>query len=198
MNLIDFVRESVELQVSLNNKYHGSESWREDVPRMHFEIAFADEFSELMTSIPRLGVSNTGWKFWRLNLENDIQNAMVELVDMYHFGLSIVLYTKTPEEIAEKLEDIVDSNFNVGETATEQFEIFVEGYKNFLVTGDCVVLMEMVLNGCRMIDKEFEDFCSVYRQKNDINLKRILGGYKHGEYQKVDENGNEDNRSIKV
>ena len=37
-----------------------------------------------------------------------------------------------------------------------------------------------------------------YFLKNELNLKRIQNGYLDGTYQKVDKNGNEDNRDLMI
>lgn len=50
-----------------------------------------------------------------------------------------------------------------------------------------------MLKGC---DRSFQDVYNGYFLKNELNLTRIKGGYMEGEYQKIDMNGNEDNRNL--
>ena len=175
--------ELLEKQEELNNKF--TPGWKDKVPLEKFKIAFITEFAEFLESTPKF----YNHKFWKPYLEDDIQNSKVEIIDMLHFALSmIILYRKgkfkfvypiKPEE-SKSLKDVL------------------KRYSDFLKKPDYSNLVEFLAPLCDYHNMSFEDLYCGYFLKHDLNVKRVESGYTKGEYQKVDENGVEDNRCLKV
>jgi dimeric dUTPase (all-alpha-NTP-PPase superfamily) len=79
----------VNEQIKLNEHYSG-EKWDETVSPTQFIAAIYAELGELLESTPR-SCCETGWKWWRKDVENDINNAKIEAVDILHFALSVLI-----------------------------------------------------------------------------------------------------------
>ena len=92
-------------------------------------LAINQEVSETIDSTP--------WKWWK-KMELDTENIKVEIVDIFHFLVSLAQVT--------------------GMSA--------------------------------------EDFVDLYKKKLSLNHKRQDGGYKEGTYNKIDSDGQEDNKQL--
>jgi len=187
-------------QDELNKAYTG-EDWRKNVNPYHLETAILTELAEWMESSPRVGAEGTdGWKWWRLNLENDVQNQKVEAIDVLHFVLSSMMLHNTKETIMSKLGiavDYIDNRFaiqkpNIG-TVLNSYNAWYNTHdtERGIVNG---LILIMVVAKATSDDTSF--MYDGYFKKNELNLQRIKSGYMSGDYQKHDENGNEDNRGL--
>ena len=68
----------------------------------------------------------------------------------------------------------------------------------FFIDGDLDQLFYMLEVMASYHNISLDEVYKGYFLKNELNLKRIQNGYLNGTYQKVDENGNEDNRDLKI
>lgn len=130
-----------------------------------------------------------GWKWWKKQTP-DIEQVTLELIDIWHFGLSILILEKhDAKAIADELEpalsqDIAQASF------PQELESFVETVlkeKSFSVAGFAKLM--------RCIDLNFNQLYSGYVGKNVLNFFRQDNGYKSGSYQK-EWQGREDNEHL--
>lgn len=167
----------LDLQDAMNSKVN--EDWR---ARNHeWYRAIWVECAELM--------DHFGWKWWKKQ-SPDRDQVVLELVDIWHFGLSDLLMSgRSAEECAALLE----GKLNLSERETD-FKNDVEVFacktltsKSFDIDGFSLLMIGMGLS--------FDDLYARYVGKNVLNFFRQDHGYKDGSYQKV-WNGKEDNEHL--
>lgn len=195
----------LEAQEQLNIQYTGNE-WAIKVPTDSFLVALQTEVSEYLESAPRLD----NWKWWKKNLENDTQNMVIETIDVLHFSLSLLIklfqkdeiiycneycnkntYNSTVSGINNSLGKILTMNLNITDD-TPDFNYM--SYCNTLL-GYIYDLINTLAYGC---DRTLNEIYKGYFKKNKLNSERIEGGYMEGNYTKIDETGQEDNRKLDV
>lgn len=200
--------ELLDAQESLNIKYTG-ENWRDDIPLSSFLTALDTEVAEYLESSPRVGdnerIKNNGWKWWKQNLESDEQNQAIETIDVLHFGLSLLMFLESKENIlafndrlSEKdldLEDIQEKPISL--LLTSKSNLILRAFENDTVEVFCS-FYELLLVMATKCNRNLEEIYQGYFKKNALNAKRVEGGYIQGEYKKIDENGNEDNKTLEV
>lgn len=200
----------VEAQNELNKQYSG-EDWGEKIPKSHFLAAALAEMGELLESSPRTGDTDSGWKWWRENLENDANNTKIEAVDILHFVLSALIlsyngdieklnsdYNLCSTSFKEELDNILNDDKSTGPV----FDL-ISGLSVFTLTAlasephEVLNTFMFVVSGISIYaDLQPNEMIELYMKKNDLNHKRIDGGYKEGKYEKVDSEGNEDNQKL--
>ena len=128
-----------------------------------------------------------GWKWWKAQ-SPDMAQVELELIDIWHFGLSIELETgDNYETIAERLNTAFDLAPSYQQTLPEAIEAFTHNTlssKQFDLHGFVHLL--------QLISLPFSELFSRYVAKNVLNLFRQDHGYKEGHYQKLWQ-GKEDN-----
>ena len=148
-------------------------------------LAVTMESTELMDSYP--------WKWWKnVNAAPDFKNVKIELVDILHFSLSGTMQMSAKgAEIApfpfDANKDIV-TPLAVTANAVSTFRnvIHLCKYHRFDVITEHVV--------AAADDLDF-NLVAYYVAKHTLNYVRQLGGYKSGEYVKVNK-GVEDNELL--
>lgn len=212
----DELYKLLEAQNSLNENY--VKNWIYNTDLFALYAAYETEFSEFLESSPQFG----NWKYWKKYLKDDKQNGIIEIIDMLHFGLSLVMkqhfldaedldaYDTLKEEyqtqkitnehldaiITECAENIKDTfNFETFGDLEGAFETKADFYYSGFQLDDLLLNISLL---AKYYDKTLKDIYSGYFLKNELNLHRIQNGYLEGTYQKVDENGNEDNRKLEV
>lgn len=130
-----------------------------------------------------------GWKWWK-HQEPDCEQVILELVDIFHFGLSSKMDgIKSFEEIANEME----AEFAEPLTA-QSFKETLE-----IMAADAVankVFNVAAFSGCmQQIDLSTDQLFSGYVGKNVLNFFRQDHGYKDGSYIKI-WNGKEDNEHL--
>jgi dimeric dUTPase (all-alpha-NTP-PPase superfamily) len=166
----------LELQNAMNTKVHSE--WREQ--GFEWYRAIWIESAELM--------DHYGWKWWK-HQKPDVEQVKLELIDIFHFGLSILLVNKTSiESIAEQVSNAlkVDEPDDF-KNALEAFTAHTLNEKDFSVS-----LFVRLLKGMNMT---FEDLYSGYVGKNVLNFFRQDHGYQEGTYKKIWD-GREDNEHL--
>jgi dimeric dUTPase (all-alpha-NTP-PPase superfamily) len=206
--------ELLTAQETLNVKYSGQD-WFETKHPIHFLTAILTETAEFFESAPRAGIEGTtGWKFWKPYLENDEQNMKVEIVDVLHFVMSIILIVKhkynidvNEELINRAIMTLQDRrNIHTGEEFTVfhlYYGLLALGVTNMSVFeyddhGEDIAetAIGFLITSFKQINASPDDVFDWYFKKNALNVKRIEGGYLAGEYQKYSSDGTEDNRSL--
>lgn len=127
-----------------------------------------------------------GWKWWKASRQ-DLEQVMLEIVDIWHFGLSLRItpdrdHVRAAERIADEWLDPLPS---------AGFLADVEALAlHALAARDCLVaIVPTLLAGIG------QDFDALYRQyigKNVLNFFRQDHGYREGHYRKSWQ-GREDN-----
>jgi hypothetical protein len=179
--MMDTIREMLVLQEKMNLKVNPD--WK--TQNYPFYRAAWIECGELMDYTP--------WKWWK-HQTTDFAQAQLEVVDIWHFGLSMLLL-EHPDASAEFLiNKIYDGIFycippielpviDAAETlaadllTTHKFSIYK--FSNLMVASGLT----------------FAELSKQYIGKNVLNFFRQDHGYKTGEYQKI-WNGREDNEHL--
>lgn len=130
-----------------------------------------------------------GWKWWK-HQEIDIAQVQLELVDIFHFGLSLRLMSG---DSVERISAELATELHQG-TAEDDFKLALENLASSAVThkafnakalADCMSLMNM----------DLDELFRQYVGKNTLNFFRQDHGYQDGSYMKV-WHGEEDNEVL--
>lgn len=167
------------LQDKMNTKVH--ENWQ--AQNFAWFRAMWIECGEL--------VDHYGYKWWKKQTP-DMQQVQLEVVDIWHFGLSMLLDGRGYEEIAKAIEsDVQDVKLDGQKLgvieATEALAESVLSTKAFNVTH--------FFNLMHACDLSFDELFKQYVGKNVLNFFRQDHGYKDGSYIKI-WNGKEDNEYL--
>ncbi|WP_323845588.1 dUTP diphosphatase [Microbulbifer magnicolonia] len=130
-----------------------------------------------------------GWKWWKKQ-EPDMDQVKLELVDIWHFGLSLELQQGSPEQVAaHMLEELGAGQRSVGDFRTdlEAFTLNTLASKQFDLVGFAQLLADA--------DMSFDELYQRYVGKNVLNRFRQDNGYKDGTYVKSWA-GREDNEHL--
>lgn len=171
------IKQMLALQDAMNSKV--SATWREN--NYEWYRAIWVECAEML--------DHHGWKWWK-HQEIDVAQVQLELVDIFHFGLSLRLMTgQSVTDITNDLANELTQSSNESD-----FKIALENLASAAVTNkafdavalaDCMRLMKMDLN----------ELFRQYVGKNTLNFFRQDHGYKEGTYIKI-WNGEEDNEVL--
>ena len=167
----------LKLQDDMNSKVHAD--WRQQ--NFEWYRAIWVECAELL--------DHYGWKWWKKQTP-DVDQIALELVDIWHFGLSLLLLKgDSVEEITTQVtKDFADPQPS-GDFAAD-LEDFTEqtlATKDFDIAG-----FARLMQGINM---DFETLYIGYVGKNVLNFFRQDHGYKEGSYIKV-WHGKEDNEHL--
>jgi dimeric dUTPase (all-alpha-NTP-PPase superfamily) len=167
----------LDLQDKMNSKVN--QHWREK--NFEWYRAIWTECAELM--------DHYGWKWWK-SQKPDIEQSKLELVDIWHFALSIFLVESSDQKsIVDKIESQwtnKKSNLNFRELL-ERFTLATLQTKSVNIPLFCELLAAL--------DMDFNELYRIYVGKNVLNLFRQDHGYKEGTYKKMWQ-GKEDNEHL--
>ena len=167
----------LKLQSEMNTKVHAD--WRQQ--NFEWYRAIWIECAELL--------DHYGWKWWKKQTP-DVDQIALELVDIWHFGLSILLLS---DDSVESISDRVVSGFD-GQTGTGDFAVDLEQF-----TAATLVNKDFDIGGfARLMDginMDFETLYVGYVGKNVLNFFRQDNGYQDGSYHKQ-WGGKEDNEHL--
>lgn len=165
------------MQDDMNTKVHPQ--WRDQGFDWHRAIWV--ELAEML--------DHYGWKWWK-HQAPDLEQVHLELIDIFHFGLSARLVTgQSVEDIAVAIESELQQP-NAAATFAETIEQMVVSTlttKGFDVATFAALMVQTELS--------FDELFRHYVGKNVLNFFRQDHGYKTGEYIKV-WNGKEDNEVL--
>jgi len=179
MTQLEMLEKMFEKQNQLNIHTNG-EQWKNmNIP---WYRAIWIECAEMLDYTP--------WKWWKYG-ELKLDDIKVELVDIWHFGMSnIMSYFQTAEElddcikiIEEIYKELVIENCTIQE-AIEKLSSKALTHQKFGV--------KEFINLCKVVNMNLEELYKLYMGKNILNGLRQDLGYKTGEYIKI-WNGKEDN-----
>jgi dimeric dUTPase (all-alpha-NTP-PPase superfamily) len=171
------ISQMLVMQDAMNSRV--SDTWRDNSYEWYRAIWV--ECAEML--------DHHGWKWWK-HQEIDIAQVQLELVDIFHFGLSLrLMLGDNPEIIARQLSKELHQG-----TAETDFKIALENLASAAVTkkafdakalADCMSLMNM----------DLDELFRQYVGKNTLNFFRQDHGYKEGSYIK-EWHGEEDNEVL--
>ena len=153
---------------------------------LDWRLAISQETAELIDSVD--------WKWWK-HMKVDLDNAKIEIVDIWHFTLSLML-----EEaiiVDEIMMDKFDALTKTGEVSVAQNrDEIIKHFKNInkVAANDKLSLeiADAVLMAAGKIGMSLEDVTKLYFGKAVLNRFRQMHGYAEGTYKK-DWDGYEDN-----
>lgn len=178
--MIEQITTMLEMQDAMNSKVHPQ--WREQGYAWYRAIWV--ECAELM--------DHYGWKWWKKQ-SPDMEQVNLELIDIWHFGLSICLTQQQADEsldsVAQKIaaELKLEGSANDFRAELEEFTAATLHTKSFNVEGFSRLMLAAGLN--------FESLFRSYVGKNVLNFFRQDHGYKDGSYRKI-WSGKEDNEHL--
>lgn len=125
-----------------------------------------------------------GWKWWK-HQDTDIDQVKLELIDIWHFGLSILLVeNRAAEAIGEGLSQALSKPAGEFKADLELFAEATLARKGFDLDG-----FARLMRGAGL---DFDELHRRYIGKNVLNRFRQDYGYQTGTYQKIWQ-GREDN-----
>jgi hypothetical protein len=180
-----------EMQDHLNNETCGK-NWKDGTTnkdrKIDWNTCIFVECGELIDSL--------NWKHWKdINGTDDLDNAKVEVVDIWHFWMSEILRQNSnlsAIETAQKCNNFFKNKNIVFEQVDFNRDNLIESTKNLIVHGDTKYIVDMT--------NQLMDFDELYRQyigKNVLNKFRQDNGYKDGTYLKL-WNNKEDNTYVQA
>lgn len=171
------IEQMLTLQNQMNTKVHAH--WVDQ--GFEWYRAIWIECAELM--------EHHGWKWWKKQTP-DREQVILELVDIWHFGLSDLLQSG---QDSKTLVSELKKAFSSAQKPNE-FLLGVEGFagevlrsRRFLATEFAGLLLA--------VDLTFDQLYRSYIGKNVLNFFRQDNGYKEGTYAKV-WSGREDNEHL--
>jgi len=171
------IQQMLTMQDAMNSRV--SETWREN--NYEWYRAIWVECAEML--------DHHGWKWWK-HQEIDVAQVQLELVDIFHFGLSLRLMTgQSVADITNELS--VELTKSSGEN---DFKIALENLASAAVSNksfDAVALADCM----RLMNMDLDELFRQYVGKNTLNFFRQDHGYKEGSYNKI-WNGEEDNEVL--
>jgi Uncharacterized protein conserved in bacteria len=171
----------LELQEAMNSKVNAE--WRQ--ANYEWYRAIWVECAELM--------DHYGWKWWKKQ-SLDTDQVVLELIDIWHFGLSIRLLGASADvqgyqSVAEKIENEFDLD-----SGHEEFRVLLEQFTEVTLRTKAFSVSDFSkLLGVAGVS--FEQLFNSYVGKNVLNIFRQNHGYKDGSYQKT-WHGKEDNEHL--
>lgn len=166
------------LQDRMNTKVHPQ--WIEQ--RYEWFRAIWIECGELM--------EHYGYKWWKKQTP-DIEQVRLEVIDIWHFGLSALFVEgKAIEQIADEVATAIAAHRYENQdvrAATEALAAFALNHQQFSVS--------LFWDLLRAVELDFDELYRHYVGKNVLNFFRQDHGYKDGSYQKQ-WHGREDNEHL--
>ncbi len=164
--MINKIKIMMEMQDSMNR--HVNPEWRQQ--GFAWYRAIWTECAELM--------EHYGWKWWKKQ-QPDQDQVSLELIDIWHFGMSILLVEqRSLEQIAEQLDQgLLSPPAGDFREALEDFTLDVLQGRSF----DPLRFAGLM----QLVGLDFEELYRRYVGKNMLNRLRQDRGYKAGTYIKV-------------
>ena len=168
----------LDLQDKMNTKVHAN--WR--TQGYEWYRAAWIECAELM--------DHAGYKWWK-HAEPDIEQIQLEVVDIWHFGMSALL---VGSEDNEALADDIVADLSAPPSSSMSLLGASEALASACITSESFSTPDF-LNLMRASDLTFDQLYRMYVGKNVLNFFRQDHGYKDGTYVKVWD-GREDNEHL--
>jgi len=202
---MDKILLMLQLQAQLNDATNG-EDWTKGITKnsktINWKRCIYMECAEMVDSF--------SWKHWKsINKEPDWDNLQIEVIDVWHFIMSLAIenYSKEMKGGIEELALNISQaeTFSVIDTTNELFAsqdevmVKVENIIRLVLEQDTLELELLISEFFDLVIMSGLDLQTLYRLyvgKNILNQFRQDNGYKDGTYIKV-WNGEEDNVIMK-
>lgn len=171
------IQAMLDLQNEMNSRVHAD--WRQQGFAWYRAVWI--ECAEML--------DHYGWKWWKKQTP-DLEQVKLELVDIWHFGLSMLLLQG---QSAAQIESSIEAALNRGSDATsfpDELESFVTGILSSRAFDSAGFVRLM-----STIELDFTELYTAYVGKNVLNFFRQDHGYKDGTYRKLWA-GREDNEHL--
>ncbi len=172
------VERMLELQEAMNHKVHPQ--WR--TQGYEWYRAIWVECAELM--------DHYGWKWWK-NQPSDMEQVKLEIIDIWHFGLSFLL-SRSEVDNHQLAQQITAELIHGGKPA--EFRGALESFTEWTLVNRGFSVREFA-SLMAAADLSFEALYQGYIGKNVLNFFRQDHGYKDGTYIKI-WSGKEDNEHL--
>lgn len=186
----------LDLQDSFNKKVHPE--WVDQ--GFAWDQALFAELGELLEHV--------GYKWWKKQ-EPDVNQVIMELVDIWHFGMSLDLTytavvdifgheTQTRAQLIDGYAADVQSAATVESGAVLDYDIFkvrLMSMANFITKFEPIFDTQTFFTMWYSLGLTLDDLYKRYIGKNALNEFRQINGYKAGTYIKI-WNGREDNEYL--
>lgn len=171
------ITQMLSMQDAMNSRV--SETWRDN--NYEWYRAIWVECAEML--------DHHGWKWWK-HQEIDVAQVQLELVDIFHFGLSLRLMSgDSVENITQTLATELTQS-----SGQQDFKIALESLASAAVTDKA--FNAVALADCmRLMAMDLDELFRQYVGKNTLNFFRQDHGYKEGSYIKI-WHGEEDNEVL--
>lgn len=171
------ISQMLAMQDAMNSRV--SETWREN--NYEWYRAIWVECAEML--------DHHGWKWWKYQAI-DLAQVQLELVDIFHFGLSLRLMSgaslaSLSDELAQQLTQGSDQS---------DFKLALENLASAALT-DKTFDVSALADCMRLMDMDLDELFRQYVGKNTLNFFRQDHGYKQGDYIKMWQ-GKEDNEVL--
>lgn len=165
------IEKMMELQDKANTATIG-ENWTEAGKEWY--RAAQVECAELM--------DHYGWKWWKAQ-KTDWEQAHLELVDIWHFGLSICILTnESVQSIALAAEQLQDDSVTPDGDSEHIRQLIEELHASLLRNRNGVFSYGLFFHLCTQLGLSFDELFGQYVGKNVLNIFRQKHGYKSGDY----------------
>lgn len=172
------IQHMLALQDQINTKVHPA--WREQ--NNPWCRAIWTECAELL--------DHYGWKWWK-HQEPDMPQVRLELVDIWHFGLSWLLQqSRSEDEITQELIQV----FRHAEVHKVSFPHLVETLAHSAIGHKQFMPVQFARLMCS-VEMSLDELYRYYVGKNVLNSFRQENGYRAGGYRKT-WTGKEDNEHL--
>lgn len=186
---IDIINACAPIQSNLNDLT--VPDWK--IKNLPFNRAFAKELGELQDML--------GWKWWKATPEFSIKQAFLEVVDCFHFFLSMAILTGSL---------VADIRYYCQTTRSQDTSVTINSnnvdYNDYIDDLVAQLLTYSPLDGWSSLNAyialavltkalgfELKDLQNWYMGKNALNIFRQNNGYQYGTYIKEWDRGLEDN-----
>ena len=172
------IKTMLELQDAMNTKVNAN--WKSQGYEWYRAIWV--ECAELM--------DHYGWKWWKKQ-SPDTEQVALELIDIWHFGLSILLQSGLSIEQATAK---IQSELNIA-TDEKDFRLDLEKFASATLL-DKQIHLNLFGRLMAGVNMSFDQLYRGYVGKNVLNFFRQDHGYKDGSYKKHWFDGREDNEHL--
>ena len=168
------ILEMLKLQDKMNNSVNPD--WRTS------NYTWTDAIMmEAMEAIEHEGT----WKWWKKQ-EPNIEQAKMELVDIWHFALSNAMVATRDDMTLEQLADDLATHIKKEQWQSEIHISFVDYMRQVVATAaNGAFSAPSFFLAMHKIGLSFDDLYIQYIAKNCLNLFRQANGYKEGTYIKI-------------
>jgi dimeric dUTPase (all-alpha-NTP-PPase superfamily) len=120
------------------------------------------------------------WKWWKSAPESDLEQQQIELVDIWHFLLSMFI----EEDISP--ETVAAGFFTGNAQSYKDQQDAIEGIAAAALNANSAAQIGLQFGrACKAFELDFNTLYAYYVYKNVLNIFRQKHGYAEGSYQKI-------------